>query len=111
MQMNKVFNLKSNHYLSIPTFASKDGMLILYQKYVNDESRTESWEWDVLKLRFTVSGIYQDITYGGKTAKTNFDFKENNVEAYNVFLDLRAGVNISKSHKKNLIWMMTGIKR
>ncbi|PKM58179.1 MAG: ABC transporter permease [Firmicutes bacterium HGW-Firmicutes-3] len=47
-------------------------------------------------LVFTVSGIYQDITYGGKTAKTNFDFKENDVEAYNVFLDLREGVDIDE---------------
>ncbi|MCF8019322.1 MAG: ABC transporter permease [Vallitaleaceae bacterium] len=47
-------------------------------------------------LLFKVSGIYQDITYGGKTAKTNFDFKENNVEAYNVFLDLNTGVDIDE---------------
>jgi putative ABC transport system permease protein len=45
---------------------------------------------------FTISGIYQDITYGGKTAKTSFDFNENNVEAYNIFLDLRDGVDIDE---------------
>ncbi|MDD3227072.1 MAG: ABC transporter permease, partial [Tissierellia bacterium] len=27
------------------------------------------------ELLFNVSGIYQDITYGGKTAKANIDFE------------------------------------
>lgn len=45
---------------------------------------------------FTVSGIYQDITYGGKTAKADIDFHENDVEVYIVYLDVEEGVSIDK---------------
>ncbi|PKM66496.1 MAG: ABC transporter permease [Firmicutes bacterium HGW-Firmicutes-2] len=62
-------------------------------KTVNDNIEVK-YQGEV--LTFTISGIYQDITYGGKTAKTSFDFNENNVEAYNIFLDLRDGVDIDE---------------
>lgn len=52
-------------------------------KYLNDE------------LVLTVSGIYQDVTYGGKTAKANIDFKENEVEVYIIYLDVSDGVSIN----------------
>lgn len=48
------------------------------------------------ELLFTVCGIYQDITYGGKTAKATIDFDENDVEGYNIYLDVRDGVMISE---------------
>lgn len=48
------------------------------------------------ELSFTVSGIYQDITYGGKTAKADIDFDENDVEVYIVYLDVEEGVSIDK---------------
>ncbi|QUH25229.1 FtsX-like permease family protein [Serpentinicella alkaliphila] len=48
------------------------------------------------ELLFTVSGIYQDITYGGKTAKAAIDFDKNNVEVYIVYLDVQEGVNIQE---------------
>ncbi|MDF2617313.1 MAG: transporter permease [Sedimentibacter sp.] len=48
------------------------------------------------ELSFTVSGIYQDITYGGKTAKADIDFDENDVEVYIVYLDVKEGVSIDK---------------
>lgn len=44
------------------------------------------------ELMFTVSGIYQDITYGGKTAKSTIDFKETDVEVYIIYLDVKDGV-------------------
>ncbi|MBC3797477.1 FtsX-like permease family protein [Acetobacterium tundrae] len=47
-------------------------------------------------LIFTVSGIYQDITYGGKTAKAAIDFDENDVEVYIVYLNVKDGVSIAK---------------
>ncbi|MBC3889855.1 FtsX-like permease family protein [Acetobacterium paludosum] len=47
-------------------------------------------------LIFTVSGIYQDITYGGKTAKAAIDFDENDVQVYIIYLDVRNGVSIAK---------------
>jgi putative ABC transport system permease protein len=48
------------------------------------------------ELSFTVSGIYQDITYGGKTAKADIAFDENDVEVYIVYLDVKEGVSIDK---------------
>lgn len=44
------------------------------------------------ELIFTVCGIYQDITYGGKTAKAAINFDENDVEVYIIYLDVREGV-------------------
>jgi len=52
--------------------------------------------YDGKELVFTVSGIYQDITYGGKTAKAEIDFDENDVEVYIVYLDVEHGVSIDK---------------
>lgn len=45
---------------------------------------------------FTISGIYQDITYGGKTAKANIDFAEKDVEVYIIYLDVVEGVNVEE---------------
>jgi putative ABC transport system permease protein len=41
-----------------------------------------------------VSGIYQDVTYGGKTAKSNIDFKDEDVEVYIVYLNVNDKVSI-----------------
>ena len=48
------------------------------------------------ELLFTVSGIYQDITYGGKTAKAAIDFNEDDVEVYIIYLDVSDGVTVSE---------------
>lgn len=48
------------------------------------------------ELLFTVSGIYQDITYGGKTAKANIDFEEKDIEVYIIYLDVMDGVDIEE---------------
>ncbi len=48
------------------------------------------------ELLFTVCGIYQDITYGGKTAKAAIDFHENDVEVYIIYLDVSDGVKIEE---------------
>ena len=48
------------------------------------------------ELLFTVSGVYQDITYGGKTAKANIDFAEKDIEVYIIYLDVTDGVNIEE---------------
>ena len=48
------------------------------------------------ELLFTVSGIYQDITYGGKTSKANIDFEEKDIEVYILYLDVMDGVNIEE---------------
>jgi len=48
------------------------------------------------EILFTTSGIYQDITYGGKTAKANIDFEEKDVEVYIIYLDVKDSVNIKE---------------
>jgi putative ABC transport system permease protein len=45
---------------------------------------------------FTLSGIYQDVTYGGKTAKAAIDFDESDVEAYIIYLNISDGVAIGE---------------
>ncbi len=52
------------------------------------------------ELRFTVCGIYQDITYGGKTAKAAIDFDEKDVEVYLIYLDVKGGVSIEEKTKE-----------
>jgi len=48
------------------------------------------------ELLLTVCGIYQDITYGGKTAKAAIDFDDKDVEVYIIYLDVRDGVTIQE---------------
>ena len=43
---------------------------------------------------FNICGIYQDITYGGKTAKAAIDFDSKDIEGYMIYLDLREGIDI-----------------
>lgn len=43
-----------------------------------------------------VCGIYQDITYGGKTAKAAIDFDSKDIESYIVYLDVKDGINLDK---------------
>lgn len=56
---------------------------------------------DSLKIEYqgeeavlTVSGVYQDITYGGKTAKAALDLAAKDVDVYLIYLDVRDGVSI-----------------
>ena len=46
--------------------------------------------------RFKVCGIYQDITYGGKTAKATIDFDVKDIEGYIIYIDVCDGVDIDK---------------
>lgn len=48
------------------------------------------------EISFTVSGIYQDVTYGGKTAKANIDYEDDEVEVYIIYLNVREGVLIEE---------------
>jgi putative ABC transport system permease protein len=45
-------------------------------------------------MELTVAGIYQDITYGGKTAKAAINFKNEDVEVYILYLRLAEGVDL-----------------
>lgn len=48
------------------------------------------------ELIFRVCGIYQDITYGGKTAKAAIDFDSKDIEGYMIYLDVCDGIDIDK---------------
>ncbi len=48
------------------------------------------------ELIYRISGIYQDITYGGKTAKATIDFDTKDIEGYMIYLEVRYGVDIDK---------------
>ncbi len=52
------------------------------------------------EIKLTISGIYQDITYGGKTAKAAIAFEEKDVEAYILYVDVRDGVSIQDKTKE-----------
>lgn len=43
-----------------------------------------------------VSGIYQDVTSGGFTAKMVKPYNQEQVESYSIFVNLKAGVNINE---------------
>jgi putative ABC transport system permease protein len=45
---------------------------------------------------FIVSGIYQDITYGGMTAKAGIYFDVEDVEVYIIYVDVKDGVSFDK---------------
>ncbi len=45
---------------------------------------------------FKVCGIYQDITYGGKTAKATIGFDVKDIEGYIIYIDVCEGVDIDK---------------
>ncbi len=47
-----------------------------------------------LEKKVTVSGIYQDVTNGGRTAKALFPFNSRNAIWYTVSINLKPGVNI-----------------
>lgn len=61
------------------------------------------------ELRFIVSGIYQDITYGGKTAKAAIDFKEDDIEVYYIYLNVKEGVTV-QAKSDDLRSVLTDIK-
>ncbi len=48
------------------------------------------------EILFRVSGIYQDITYGGKTAKAAIDYNIKDIEGYMFYLNVCEGIDIDK---------------
>ena len=46
------------------------------------------------ELEFQVCGIYQDITYGGKTSKAAIDFDKKDIEGYMIYMNVREGTDI-----------------
>ncbi|AFA49993.1 ABC transporter permease [Acetobacterium woodii] len=60
-------------------------------------------------MNFTVVGVYQDLTYGGKTAKAMIDFRNEDVEVYIMYIRLADGVDIT-SKTDQLRAALTDIK-
>jgi putative ABC transport system permease protein len=58
---------------------------------------------------YTITGIYQDITYGGKTAKAHISFKESDLEGYIIYLDVNKGIQI-EGKEKELRTIFTGCR-
>ncbi len=52
------------------------------------------------ELTLTVSGIYQDITYGGKTAKAMLPSEEDNILWNIINLNIKSGVNLEDKLKQ-----------
>ena len=48
------------------------------------------------ELTYRVCGIYQDITYGGKTAKAAIDFESMDIEGFMIYLDVCDGIDMDK---------------
>ncbi|MCU5098333.1 ABC transporter permease [Bacillus wiedmannii] len=48
----------------------------------------------------TISGIYQDVTNGGKTAKASFSYNSENILWYVVNVDMKPTVNLQEKVKK-----------
>lgn len=67
--------------MNAKSFQKKVGDHILV-KYQNEEKE------------YIVAGIYQDITYGGKTAKADIDFSDKDLEGYIIYLNVKEGVDI-----------------
>jgi putative ABC transport system permease protein len=52
------------------------------------------------ETKFLVSGIYQDITYSGKTAKAAIAFDDKDVEAYAIYMEVNEGVSVEDKTKE-----------
>jgi putative ABC transport system permease protein len=49
---------------------------------------------------YRVSGVYQDITYGGKTAKAAIGFEDTDVEVYIIYVNLKEQSTIAEKTKQ-----------
>lgn len=45
---------------------------------------------------YRICGIYQDITYGGKTAKADISFETEDIEVYVIYLNLAEGTSVEQ---------------
>ena len=91
---NSVFQLE---YLKGNAPRGQNDMALSYMNAVAlgkevGDSITVNYKGEELLL--SVSGIYQDITYGGKTAKAAIDFDKNDIEGYMIYLNVCDGVDI-----------------
>lgn len=93
---NFVFPLE---YLEGNAPAEKNEMALSYLNAIDLEKKAGDYVTVIYQgkeLIFRVCGIYQDITYGGKTAKAAIDFDIKDIESYMIYLDVREGVDIDK---------------
>ncbi len=82
---------------------NKDEIALSYANAKSDALDKKVGDTVVIKIgdkkySLTVTGIYQDITNGGKTAKVDqsFPFNEKTAQWYIIYLDLNKGVSLQK---------------
>lgn len=77
---------KRNHELALSDLLAKD-----LNKKVND---TLFMEMEEIQIKMKVTGIYQDITNGGRTAKAQIPYDSKNVLWRVIALDVKPGVSV-----------------
>ena len=78
-----------------PTGASQIGLSYLYASELGlNVGDTLSLTYQDTTSDFYVSGIYQDITYGGKTAKAQIDFLAEDIEVFIIYLNVTDSTSI-----------------
>ncbi len=97
---NSVFRVE---YLEGNAPQSKQDMALSYMNSVSLGKKTGDFitvTYRGKELIFQICGIYQDITYGGKTAKAAIDFQKEDIEGYMTYLEVRDGINVEKKAAK-----------
>lgn len=56
--------------------------------------------WNGKEQEFVISGIYQDVTSGGKTAKAVYDFEGADIEQYTFYMDFEEESNLLDGSRK-----------
>lgn len=94
--------LKGNMPLSDSDIVISAMMADELEKNIGDKL---TLEYQNIKKEFNVSGIYQDITSGGKTAKSRYKFEGLEAKKYTFYIDLKEGVDkeaITQTYRQKL---------
>lgn len=105
---NKLMNLNIDcgfsagnelQYLSGKTPQGEDEIALSYL-YANEIGKESGDKIEILindkKKEFVISGIYQDVTSGGYTAKSKYNFSEVDAEKYSFSVNLKDNVEVGK---------------
>ena len=86
-------------YLSGKTPEGEDGLALSYL-YANEIGKGAGDKIEILfndkKKEFVISGIYQDVTSGGYTAKSKYNFSGLDAEKYSFSVNLKDNVDVEK---------------
>ncbi|GAA0719980.1 ABC transporter permease [Clostridium malenominatum] len=105
---NKLMNLNIDcgssagnelQYLSGKAPEGEDALALSYL-YANEKGKESGDKIEILindkKKEFVISGIYQDVTSGGYTAKSKYNFSEVDAEKYSFSVNLKDNVEVGK---------------